>query len=61
MAWLLTVWMITADGQATEVPVGVMVDEAICDIAGSGFQRVLTDENPTMQVIWQCEYLGASA
>lgn len=61
MTWLLTIWMITADGTMTEVPVGVMIDKPICEIAGSGFQRVLQAEDHRTQVMWKCDYVGASA
>lgn len=58
MTWLLTVFMITADGHTTQVPVGVMVDKPICDIAGAGFEAVLRAEDPTLQVVWKCENVG---
>lgn len=60
MEWLLTVWMITSDGTVSQVPVGVMVDKPICEIAGSGFERVLVAEDPTVTVMWKCEALGAA-
>ena len=41
MMWLLTILMISPDGTATTVPVGLMVNEPICDIAGAGFEAVL--------------------
>ena len=61
MGWLLTVWMITSDGTVYATPVGMMADEEICDIAGSGFEAVLTAEDQTIAVVWKCEYKGASA
>lgn len=59
--WLLTIWMIAADGQVYVTPVGIIADETICDIAGKGFEAVLTAEDPAVTVTWKCEYLGASA
>ena len=61
MTLLLTIWMITADGTVTEVPVGVMVDEPICNIAGGGFERMLQAEDARTQVMWKCEYVVGSA
>jgi hypothetical protein len=61
MTWLLTIWLITADGQVYDNQVGVMADEKICEIAGSGFQRVLVDEDPAVTVAWKCEPLGDPA
>ena len=60
MTWLLTVWMITFDGTTTEVPVGFMVNEEICNIAGAGFRAVLMMEDPRTEVLWRCNYVGAS-
>lgn len=58
MAWLLTIFMFTSDGQAAQVPVGFMVDEPICQIAGQGFERVLKAEYPNVLVAWKCENVG---
>ena len=58
MTWLLPIFMFTSDGQATQVPVGFMVDEPICQIAGQGFERVLKAEDPSVLVAWKCENVG---
>lgn len=60
MTWLLTVWMITVNDGAHKTEVGVMVNEDICNIAGRGFEAVLKAEDPTVEVMWKCDYLGAS-
>lgn len=60
MNWLLTVWLITADGQVHSAPVGLMADRDVCNVAGQGIEMVLLAEDPRVVVMWQCNPTGAA-
>lgn len=61
MTWLLTILMLQPDGTATRTEAGIMVNEAICNIAGAGFAAVLKAETPGLVVGWTCDDLGVAA
>lgn len=61
MTWLLTVFMIMADGSVVQTEVGVMADQPICHIAGLGFANVLRAETPGLVVAWSCNQIGVVA
>lgn len=61
MTWLLTIWLIAADGTASKVPVGLMINEDICGVAGAGIEAVLAAEQAPVTVVWECEYVGGDA
>lgn len=53
MSWLL-VLTFTFQGQSGDVPVGVLVDENTCIVAGKGMEFVLEGANPDLDVSWTC-------
>jgi hypothetical protein len=52
--WLLILTMGMADGVPSTAPVGVMMDEATCKVAGEGMSRLLQEVNPGLTVRWTC-------
>ncbi len=54
MSWLLII-VLVADGARTEAPVGLMIDQRACNIAGFGMGAVLSQANPGVDVGWRCE------
>jgi hypothetical protein len=53
MSWLL-VFTFTFQGQSGDVPVGILVDENTCIVAGKGMEFVLEGSNPDLDVSWTC-------
>lgn len=53
MSWLL-VLTFTFNGQSGDVPVGLMVDENSCIVAGKGMELILEHANPGLPVSWTC-------
>lgn len=53
MTWLL-ILTFTAQGQSGDVPVGLMVDQNTCIVAGGGMEFVLEQANPGLDVTWTC-------
>lgn len=54
MTWLLVI-VITLGGERVEKPVGLMIDQRACNIAGFGMSAVLSQANPGVDIIWRCE------
>lgn len=53
MSWLL-ILTFTFQGQSGDVPVGVLVDQNTCIVAGKGMEIVLEGSNPGLDVRWTC-------
>ncbi len=52
MKFLLIIAVLTPDGQSSKAAVGLMLDEATCNVAGVGMTRVLEETNPGLQAVW---------
>ena len=63
MKFLLILTMGMADGPPATAPVGVMMDQPTCQVAGEGMSRILEAANPGLTVRWTClpAELGAGA
>lgn len=53
MTWLL-ILHIAGAGPTVSVPVGLMVDENACQVAGMGMAAVLQHHQPDLSVTWTC-------
>lgn len=53
MSWLL-VLTFTFHGQSGGVPIGLMVDQNSCIVAGKGMELVLEATNPGLDISWTC-------
>lgn len=53
MSWLLVITF-TIQGQGGDVPVGLLVDENTCIVAGKGMELMLEAANPGLDVNWIC-------
>lgn len=51
MTWLLILHLST---MSDPMPVGMMIDNSACTIAGIGMARILEDANPGMTVQIEC-------
>lgn len=58
MTWLL-ILTLSAEGQTTDLPAGVMADERLCVMAGAGITAILEQANSGLQVSWACAPLKA--
>ncbi len=54
MTWLLVLTMGFPGGEPIQQPVGLMIDEQVCIIAGAGMAAVLEQANPGLDVLWTC-------
>lgn len=53
MSWLL-ILTFTVQGQSSEMPVALLVDQNSCIIAGRGFEMLLEEANPGLDINWTC-------
>lgn len=53
MSWLLVITF-TFQGQGSDVPLGLMLDQNSCIVAGKGMELVLEEANPGLDVAWTC-------
>ena len=51
---VLLVLMFIFDGQSQQMPVGLMLDQESCVVAGAGMKAVLEGANPGLRVEWLC-------
>lgn len=53
MTWLLILTFTFRD-QSGDVPVGMLVDQETCIVAGKGMELVLEATNPGLDISWTC-------
>ena len=54
MKFLLILTMGLAEGPPSTAPVGLMMDQTTCQLAGEGMSRLLQEVNPGLIVRWTC-------
>lgn len=58
MTWLL-ILTLSAEGQTTDLPVGIMLDKRICVMADAGVAAILEEANPGLEASWSCAPIAA--
>ena len=53
MSWVL-VLTFTFQGQGSDVPLGLMLDQNSCIVAGKGMELILEEANPGLDITWTC-------
>jgi len=53
MTWLLVLYL-TGPAQTVSLPVGLLINEEACNVAGLGMAVVLEKQVPDLSVNWQC-------
>lgn len=61
MEWLLTLFLVLDDGTVRPVPQGMMVSQAVCQLAGHTMAVALSQARPGKPVGWRCDFRGASS
>ena len=54
MKWLLILTMGYSGEPGSTVPVGRIINEDTCKVAGEGMARLLEEANPGLTVTWTC-------